>query len=68
MIHQVKLLFFVSYILFNQYPIETTIFTCNTFASCGCSRYNVAINARIIGGEPAVNHSWGWAVSLRVLN
>ena len=64
----VKLLFFPLCILFNQYSIQATVFSCNPSVPCGCSRYDVDINSRIIGGEPVFNHSWGWAVSLRVAN
>ncbi|CAF4302552.1 unnamed protein product, partial [Rotaria magnacalcarata] len=32
-------------------------------SSCGCSS-NVAVLARIIGGEEVLSHSWGWMVGL----
>lgn len=48
--------------------VQATIFACNTTAPCGCSHNAADINARIVGGEPAVSHSWGWAVSLRARN
>lgn len=62
------LYFVIVHILFTQYSIQATEFACNTFAPCGCSQNKVVINSRIFGGESAVNHSWGWTVSLRVTN
>jgi hypothetical protein len=59
------LVFLVVCIYLSGYSVQATIFQCNSTDSCGCSRYNANINARIVGGEPAVSHSWGWAVSLR---
>ncbi|CAF2489271.1 unnamed protein product [Rotaria sp. Silwood2] len=50
----------------SQYSIQATVFSCDNTASCGCSRFNANINARIVGGETAASHSWGWAVSLRI--
>jgi secreted trypsin-like serine protease len=52
-------------ILLDSSSVQGSIFSCNTTSACGCSRYNANINARIVGGEVAVSHSWGWAVSLR---
>jgi len=66
MIHLFELIFFVVCIFLNQYSVQATVYSCNTTAPCGCSQNEVNINARIIGGEPAASHSWGWAVSLRV--
>lgn len=40
-----------------------TTFPCNVSAPCGCSR-SPAVISRIMGGETAVNGSWGWAVSI----
>ncbi|CAF3046632.1 unnamed protein product [Rotaria sp. Silwood2] len=49
----------------NQYLVQASIYSCNTTAPCGCSKNPVVMNARIVGGEVAASHSWGWAVSLR---
>ena len=46
--------------------VQATLYSCNTTAPCGCSTDFANIDARIVGGEPATSHSWGWAVSLRV--
>ncbi|CAF4698840.1 unnamed protein product [Rotaria sp. Silwood1] len=45
--------------------IQATVYPCNKAAPCGCSKNSVSINARIVGGEVAPSHSWGWAVSLQ---
>lgn len=68
MIQLFHLLLFVLCIFFNQYSVQATVYSCNITAPCGCSQNNVVINSRIIGGELAASHSWGWAVSLRVPN
>ena len=54
------------FILINKYSVEAMTYACNTTAPCGCSLNEVVINSRIVGGEPAISHSWAWAVSLRV--
>lgn len=66
MIRLSKLILFVVCIFLNQYSVQATIYPCNTTAPCGCSQNEVVINSRIVGGEPAVSHSWAWAVSLRI--
>lgn len=59
--------FFVAICLYlSVYSVQATVFMCNRTISCGCSRNNANINARIVGGEIAASHSWGWAVSLRM--
>jgi len=66
MIHAPTLIFVVvAGIYLSQDSVQATVFLCNTTALCGCSRFDANINARIVGGEPSANHSWGWAVSLR---
>jgi secreted trypsin-like serine protease len=45
--------------------IQATIFECKSTDLCGCSRNNVDINSRSIGGETVAYRSWGWAVSVR---
>ncbi|UJR25864.1 hypothetical protein I4U23_007214 [Adineta vaga] len=59
------IVFFIVFAYFRQPLAYATIFPCNTTLSCGCSIVDANINARIVGGEVAVDHSWGWAVSLR---
>ena len=53
-------------VLYSSSLVKATIYSCNTTAPCGCSVNNANIDARIVGGELAPSHSWGWAVSLRV--
>ncbi|CAF4090593.1 unnamed protein product, partial [Adineta steineri] len=56
-------------ILFNLIRItyQTTTYSCNATASCGCST-NSATLSRIVGGEAATPATWGWAVSLNIAN
>ncbi|CAF0846611.1 unnamed protein product [Rotaria sordida] len=65
MICQSQLILFVLCFFLHQYLVQATIYSCNKTALCGCSKKPVNINARIVGGEIAASHSWGWAVSLR---
>ena len=44
---------------------EAKLYSCDRTAPCGCSRFNVHLNSAIVGSEFALDHSWGWAVSLR---
>jgi secreted trypsin-like serine protease len=40
---------------------------CQQNATCGCSSVSsVSINSRIVGGERAPDHAWGWMVSLQL--
>lgn len=68
MIYSFQLLLITLLIFFNQYLVQGTIYSCNITAPCGCSENNAVINTRIVGGETAVSHSWGWSVSLRIPN
>lgn len=43
---------------------SSTIYSCNRNSSCGCSTTETIVSARIVGGELAPNHAWGWAVAL----
>jgi secreted trypsin-like serine protease len=45
--------------------IQAIVFECKSTDPCGCSRNNVDIDSRIIGGETVAYRSWGWAVSVR---
>ena len=65
MIHRCILAVFLLFVYLHTFSVDATLFSCNTTLSCGCSRANANINARIVGGEVAVDHSWGWAVSIR---
>lgn len=40
-----------------------TTYECDPSAPCGCSRRS-AVLSKIVGGETAMNQTWGWAVSL----
>ncbi|CAF0944902.1 unnamed protein product [Didymodactylos carnosus] len=44
--------------------VTAVTYKCNPSASCGCSK-NSAILNKIVGGEIAIQQSWGWAVSIR---
>jgi trypsin len=44
-----------------------TVYPCNANASCGCST-NSATVSRIVGGEAASSSTWGWAVSIYLVN
>jgi secreted trypsin-like serine protease len=48
----------------NVIPSLCTVFQCDKSATCGCSHIDAVTNARIVGGEMAVAHSWGWTVSI----
>ncbi|CAF4899010.1 unnamed protein product [Rotaria sp. Silwood1] len=65
MIRRLQLILFVLCVFLNQYLVQATVYPCNKAAPCGCSKNSVSINARIVGGEVAPSHSWGWAVSLQ---
>jgi len=45
--------------------ISTTTYTCDPSISCGCSALSTVVTARIVGGEAAPNHAWGWMLSFR---
>ncbi|CAF3875769.1 unnamed protein product, partial [Rotaria sp. Silwood1] len=57
-------LFFFSLFLFNINYVSTTVYSCNRNAECGCSKTDARVD-KIVGGESAVDSSWGWAVSLQ---
>ncbi|CAF1237001.1 unnamed protein product [Rotaria magnacalcarata] len=42
-------------------------YSCSSNSTCGCS-LDSAIVTKIIGGENAMENSWGWAVSIRIRN
>ena len=44
---------------------QSTLYSCDPSASCGCSQNSAAVN-RIVGGENAAAATWGWAVSLAI--
>ena len=44
--------------------ITSTRYSCNTTATCGCSKANAEVN-KIVGGESAIDASWGWSVSIQ---
>lgn len=45
--------------------IDGTSYQCNTNSTCGCAAETTTVSARIVGGEQAADHSWGWIVSLQ---
>ncbi len=44
--------------------VTSITYSCNRNAECGCSKTDASLN-KIVGGESAVNSSWGWSVSLQ---
>ncbi len=48
--------------------ISTTTYTCDPSISCGCSTLSTVVTERIVGGEAAANHAWGWMVSFQRLD
>jgi secreted trypsin-like serine protease len=57
-------LLLVSFFLYNIDCVSSVFYSCDRNADCGCSKTNADLN-KIVGGESAVDSSWGWAVSLR---
>ncbi|CAF2780843.1 unnamed protein product [Rotaria sp. Silwood2] len=57
-------LFFLSLFLYNINFVSPIVYSCNCNAECGCSKTDATLN-KIVGGESAVDSSWGWAVSLQ---
>ena len=47
--------------------LESTTYSCLSNSTCGCS-LKPAIVTKIVGGEPADDDTWGWAVSIRSKN
>jgi secreted trypsin-like serine protease len=43
------------------------IYSCNHYASCGCSNKS-QLYSKIVGGQSAKRGTWSWVVSLRVQN
>jgi secreted trypsin-like serine protease len=54
-------------VVFSFFDVITSIaYTCDSSASCGCSKRSTVILSKIIGGEPVnIPHTWGWIASLR---
>ena len=44
--------------------VTPIVYSCDPKAECGCSKTAATLN-KIVGGESAVDSSWGWAVSLQ---
>ena len=68
MISLLKLLLFQLSFCLHSHSVQVTMYPCDRDVPCGCSRHNVHIKSPGTGGQPAISHSWGWSVSLRVLN
>ncbi|CAF1095147.1 unnamed protein product [Rotaria sordida] len=60
-------LFFFSLFLYNINFVSSIVYSCNRTAECGCSKTDAVVN-KIVGGESAVDSSWGWAISLQKNN
>jgi hypothetical protein len=65
MIDLFRLLFLLLCNYSGLFLTQATIFECRSTDPCGCSRNNVEIESRIVGGEVVAYRSWGWAVSIR---
>jgi secreted trypsin-like serine protease len=59
-----RYLLFFALFLHNVELVSSIIYSCDRTAECGCSKTNANVN-KIVGGESAVDSSWGWAVSLQ---
>jgi secreted trypsin-like serine protease len=59
------LLLFIGFLFSPVSFISTTTYTCDPSISCGCSAISTVVTSRIVGGELAMNNTWGWMVSLR---
>jgi secreted trypsin-like serine protease len=55
----------IFFLLFFINSNSGTTYTCDSTSSCGCSTASTVVTARIVGGEIAPNHAWGWALSLQ---
>ena len=56
-------LFVVVVFLLAVSPTEPVAYACASTAQCGCSTTSATVS-KIVGGEDAVEGSWGWAVAL----
>ncbi|CAF1449707.1 unnamed protein product [Adineta steineri] len=54
----------IFFFLNNISCISSVTYSCDRNTECGCSKTNAQLN-KIVGGESAVDSSWGWAVSLQ---
>jgi len=50
--------------LYNIDFVSPSVYSCDRNIECGCSKANADLG-KIVGGESAINSSWGWAVSLQ---
>ena len=57
-------IFFINLFIFIDLIFAVT-YTCDSTAVCGCSAASTVITSRIVGGESASDHAWGWMISLR---
>jgi secreted trypsin-like serine protease len=67
----IDLLQFVIFSFWNHHRslfAHATMVECQSIDPCGCSRNHVDIRARLLGGETAASHTWGWATSIRNSN
>ena len=53
------------FLVCNIATVSPTAYSCDPNSSCGCSKNETSVTSRIVGGEIASNHAWGWAVSFR---
>jgi secreted trypsin-like serine protease len=55
---------FLFLFLYNIDFVSPIVYSCDRNIECGCSKTNADVG-KIVGGESAINSSWGWAVSLQ---
>lgn len=46
------------------YSISAIEYTCDSTLACGCSKTSTVASSRIVGGETASQHAWGWMISV----
>ncbi|CAF4733880.1 unnamed protein product [Rotaria sp. Silwood1] len=52
-------------VLFDNNQSKRAIYQCDPSISCGCSAVITNVTSRIVGGETAAVHTWGWIISLQ---
>jgi len=62
-----RIICFLYLVLFASiHSISTISYSCDTSSVCGCSTVSTVVTTKIVGGEAAPDHAWGWIVSLQL--